>query len=70
MLTRLRARGLHIGVVTNCSAELGRRAAALCGVPFDAIVTAEEVGFYKPRPLPRRPRRPQRACRRGAVRRG
>lgn len=50
VLTRLRARGLRLGVVTNCSTVLGRRAAASCGVPFDAMVTAEEVGFYKPRP--------------------
>ncbi len=52
VLAGLRARGLRLGVATNCSAELGRRAAARCGVPFDAIVTAEEAGFYKPRPEP------------------
>lgn len=54
VLARLRARGLRLGVVTNCSTALGRRAAARCGVPFDAIVTAEEAGFYKPRPKPYR----------------
>ncbi len=54
VLAGLRARGLRLGVVTNCSIELGRRAAARCGVPFDAVVTAEEVGFYKPRPEPYR----------------
>ena len=32
----------------------GRRAAARCGIPFDAVVTAEEAGFYKPRPEPYR----------------
>jgi 2-haloacid dehalogenase len=53
-LSRLRARGLCLGVVTNCSTELGRRAAARCGVAFDAIATAEEAGFYKPRPEPYR----------------
>lgn len=41
-----------LAVVTNCSVELGRRAAALVGVPFDVLVIAEEVGWYKPRPEP------------------
>ena len=54
VLARLRARGLRLGVVTNCSLELGRRAVARCGMPFDAVVTAEEAGFYKPRPEPYR----------------
>jgi 2-haloalkanoic acid dehalogenase type II len=54
VLTRLRERGLRLGVVTNCSKELGARAAARCGISFDAIVTAEEVGYYKPRPEPYR----------------
>jgi 2-haloacid dehalogenase len=54
VLTRLRAHRLRLGVVTNCSTELGRRAAARCGLAFDAVVTAEEVGFYKPRPEPYR----------------
>jgi len=52
VLAALRARGRRLGVVTNCSVELGRRAAARCGVSFDAVVTAEEAGFYKPRPEP------------------
>jgi len=46
--------GLRLGVVTNCSTKLGRRAAARCAIKFDAVVTAEEVGFYKPRPEPYR----------------
>jgi 2-haloacid dehalogenase len=54
VLAGLRARGSRLGVVTNCSIELGRRAAVRCGVPFDAIMTAEEAGFYKPRPEPYR----------------
>jgi len=54
VLTRLRAQGLRLGVVTNCSTALGRRAAAHCGVAFDAVVTAEDAGFYKPRPEPYR----------------
>jgi 2-haloacid dehalogenase len=52
VLTRLRAQGLRLGVVTNCSNELGNRAAERCGLPFDAVVTAEGAGFYKPRPEP------------------
>ena len=42
------ARDWPLGVVTNCSDELGRRAAALVGAPFRAVVTAESAGFYKP----------------------
>jgi 2-haloacid dehalogenase len=44
------AERLQLGVATNCSIELGRRATARCGVAFSAVVTAEEAGFYKPRP--------------------
>ena len=44
------ARDRPLGVVTNCSEELGRRAAALVGAPFRAVVTAERAGFYKPDP--------------------
>ena len=54
VLAALRARGILLGVATNCSLPLGRRAAARCGVPFDAVVTSEEAGFYKPRPEPYR----------------
>jgi 2-haloalkanoic acid dehalogenase type II len=46
------ARRVPLGVATNCSVALGRRAAARCGVTFAALVTAEEAGFYKPRPEP------------------
>jgi len=45
-------RQARIGVVTNCSDELGARAAALVGVPFDILVTAESAGAYKPRAAP------------------
>lgn len=41
-----------LGVVTNCSDVMGRRAAARVGVPFDVIVTSERAGFYKPNPAP------------------
>ncbi len=46
------ARRGRIGVVTNCSESLGRRAAARLGVPLDVIVTSERAGFYKPDPRP------------------
>ncbi len=44
------ARRRPLGVVTNCSEELGRRAAELVGAPFDTVVTAESAGCYKPDP--------------------
>lgn len=37
-----------LGVATNCSDDLGRRAAARVGTPFAAVVTAESAGCYKP----------------------
>lgn len=42
------ARDRPLGVITNCSDPLGRRAAELVGAPFDAVVTAESAGCYKP----------------------
>lgn len=54
ILNDLARRGVALGVVTNCSTALGRRAAQRVGAPFAAVVTAEEVGFYKPRPEPYR----------------
>lgn len=50
----LRRLGVPLGVATNCSIALGARAAARVGVPFAAVVTSEEAGFYKPRPEPYR----------------
>ena len=44
----------RLGVVTNCSEAMGRRAAARVGVPFDVIVTSERAGYYKPHPAPYR----------------
>lgn len=41
-----------LAVVTNCSEELGRLAAARTGAEFAVIVTAERAGFYKPHPRP------------------
>jgi len=46
------ARRVPLGVATNCSIALGARAAARCRVDFAALLTAEEAGFYKPRPEP------------------
>jgi 2-haloacid dehalogenase len=42
----------ELALVTNTSEDLARRAAAKLGVPVDALVSAEAVGFYKPRPEP------------------
>jgi len=44
------ARRVPLGIVTNCSQRLGAIAAARAGGPFAAVVTAEAVGCYKPRP--------------------
>lgn len=54
VLGDLTARGVRLGVVTNCSITLGRRAAERVGVPFAVVMTAEEAGYYKPRPEPYR----------------
>lgn len=44
VLEKLRSKGYKLGVVTNCSKELGRRAADCVGVKFDMVITAEEIG--------------------------
>lgn len=44
----------RLGVVTNCSERLGRRAAAAVGIPFEVVVTSERAGYYKPNPAPYR----------------
>lgn len=43
-----------LAVVTNCSRRLGKQAASLLGVAWDAVVTSEEAGYYKPDPRPYR----------------
>ena len=53
-LGELRGAGIGLGVVTNCSEALGRLAAGRVPVPFDAVVTAERAGRYKPDPAPYR----------------
>ena len=52
-LDRLAGR-TKLAVVTNCSARLGRIAAARLKTNWDAVITAEEAGFYKPHPQPYR----------------
>ena len=41
-----------VAVATNASIELARVAVEALGVPIPTVVTAEEAGFYKPRPEP------------------
>lgn len=41
-----------LAVVTNCSIIKGREAASLLGIEWDAVITGEEAGFYKPDPRP------------------
>lgn len=43
-----------LAVVTNCSIHLGKQAADVFPIKWDAVVTAEEAGVYKPDPLPYR----------------
>jgi 2-haloacid dehalogenase len=53
-LLRDLAPAYRLGVVTNCSERLGRRAAARLQAPFECVVTAERAGHYKPDPAPYR----------------
>lgn len=53
VLGKLQAR-LPLAVVTNCSEKLARIAVRRTGVAFQAVVTAERAGFYKPHPAPYR----------------
>jgi 2-haloalkanoic acid dehalogenase type II len=41
-----------LGIATNCSSRLGPIAAKRAGGPFEAVITAEQAGYYKPRPEP------------------
>jgi 2-haloacid dehalogenase len=52
VLGALRRKGLALGIVTNCSEELGAKAVACTGVAFDVVMTAERAGYYKPDPRP------------------
>ena len=42
----------QLAVVTNCSRRLGQLAAERLGIAWDAVITAEGAGFYKPDPRP------------------
>jgi 2-haloalkanoic acid dehalogenase type II len=53
-LTKVRQAGVPLGIVTNCSEELGRVAVSRVPIPFNVVVTAERAGFYKPDPHPYR----------------
>ena len=48
-LARL-ARRFRLGVVTNCDTDLFARSNAKLGVRFDWVITAEQLGSYKPNP--------------------
>jgi 2-haloalkanoic acid dehalogenase type II len=48
------APGRALGVVTNCSNDLGARAAARVGIDWSVVVTSEQAGAYKPDPRPYR----------------
>jgi 2-haloalkanoic acid dehalogenase type II len=52
----LRAAAPHckLAVVTNCSIVRGRQAAGRLGIAWDAVITSEEAGYYKPDPRPYR----------------
>jgi 2-haloacid dehalogenase len=51
LLTTL-ARDVPLAIATNCSRRLGQQAADLTGGRFAVVMTAEDCGFYKPRPEP------------------
>ena len=53
-LDAIRRAGNRLAVVTNCSQRLAELAASKVGVNWDAIVSAEQAGFYKPHPVPYR----------------
>ncbi|QTL02032.1 HAD-IA family hydrolase [Aquabacter sp. L1I39] len=48
------ARKVPLGIATNCSRTLGAIAVSRTGTDFAAVVTAEDAGYYKPRPEPYR----------------
>ncbi len=50
-LAALRER-FRLGVVTNCDDDLFARSNARLGRPFEVVVTAEQVGAYKPSDRP------------------
>lgn len=53
-LEALQRAGKRLAVVTNCSQRLAELAAGRLPVKWNAIVSAEQAGFYKPHPVPYR----------------
>jgi 2-haloacid dehalogenase len=47
-LAELRERGWHLGILSNIDRALIVESEKQLGVPFDLIVTADDVGAYKP----------------------
>ena len=47
-LRRLRTAGFRLGILTNCDDDLFAASNRRLGVDFDWIVTAQQVGSYKP----------------------
>jgi 2-haloacid dehalogenase len=47
-LADLRATGWRLALLTNCDRDLIAHAQRRLGVPIDGVVTAEDVGSYKP----------------------
>ena len=48
MLARLRAMECRLAVLTNCDNDLFARTQSTFRQPFDLVITAEQVGCYKP----------------------
>lgn len=49
-LTELRESGWRLALLTNCDRDIIGETQRRLGVPIDAVVTAEDVGSYKPAP--------------------
>ncbi|HEY0808333.1 MAG TPA: HAD family hydrolase [Pseudonocardiaceae bacterium] len=47
-LADLRAAGWRLALLTNCDRDIVAKTQRRIGVPIDAVVTAEDVGSYKP----------------------
>jgi 2-haloacid dehalogenase len=47
-LSALREAGWNLAILTNCDRDLIAQTQRRLAVPFDAVVTAEDVGAYKP----------------------
>ena len=47
-LEKLRARGFHLGIISNIDDDLLARTVRRFSVPFDLLVTAQQSGAYKP----------------------